>query len=82
MRFARPRKSAVLTYLNEQKQKKYDEEHYKDWPAVTGNEIGNNFRCLFCGAPPGKQCMRADATFRNYPHQKRRDMAAAYEELK
>jgi hypothetical protein len=82
MRFARPKKDAVLMYLSEKKQTAHDMEHYGHWPNVTGDELGNNFRCLFCGAPPGKQCMKADLTFRNYPHQKRRDVAFAHERNK
>ena len=82
MRFARSKKDAVLLYLNDQKQTSYDAEHFKDWPETVGDEFGNNFRCLSCGAPPGKQCMKADGSFRNYPHQKRRDVAAAAERTK
>ncbi len=77
VRFQRPRKTAVLLYLDDVRQANYDKEKWCDRPDTVGNELGNDERCLFCGAPPGKQCMKADATFRNYPHQKRRDLARA-----
>jgi hypothetical protein len=82
MRFARSKKDAVLMYLNEQKQTAYDLDRWGNRPNVIGEELGNNFRCLFCGAPPGKQCIMADGKFRNYPHQKRRDVAFAHERNK
>ncbi len=77
MRFARPRKDAVLLYLDETRQTNWDQENYRNRPDVTGNELGNDVRCLTCGAPPGKQCVKADGKYRNHPHQKRRDLARA-----
>lgn len=75
VKMARPKKNAVLMYLNERKQNDWDTEHWVDCPDVVGEVLGNKFRCLTCGAPPGKQCIKADGSFRNYPHQKRRDVA-------
>ena len=82
MKFARPKKNAVLLYLNDKKQTEYDNERWRNRPDCIGDEFGNKFRCLFCGAPSGKQCMMANGTFRNYPHQKRRDVAFAYKKLR
>jgi hypothetical protein len=78
MIFARQRKDAVLMFLSDKKQSEHDLKRWGDRPDVVGDELGNNFRCFFCGAPPGKQCVMADGKFRNYPHQKRRDVASAH----
>ena len=69
----------MLLFLDHERQKEHDLERWANSPDVVGDELGNKYRCSFCGAPPGKQCIRADGKFRNYPHQKRRDLAFAYE---
>lgn len=79
MKFARPRKHLRLEYLSKDKQDAHDEERYGHWPNASPDEFGNNQRCRNCGAPPGKQCMKADSSFRDYPHQVRRNDARRWE---
>lgn len=75
MRFARPRKNRHLQYLDEEKQASHDTERWGQRPDASMEEFGNDQRCRTCGAPPGKKCIKADSTFRDYPHQARRDDA-------
>lgn len=75
MRFARPRKNAVLQYLSDEKQAAHDAEHWGGRPNAFPSELGNDQRCRRCGAPPGKKCVMANGKFRDHPHQARRDDA-------
>jgi hypothetical protein len=81
MKFARPRKKAVLQYLSEEKQAEHDAERWGNRPDASLDELGNDQRCRACGAPPGKKCIKADATFRDYPHQVRRDDANRWKDF-
>jgi hypothetical protein len=82
MKFARPRKRAVLQYLSDEQQAAYDADRWGDRPDATLSICGNDQRCRSCGAPPGKKCIRADGSFRDHPHQKRRDDAMRLERFK
>lgn len=79
MRFSRPRKNAFLQYLSEDKQAAHDAEQWGHRPDASPAEFGNDQRCRTCGAPPGKQCTKADSSFRDYPYQARRDDAKRWQ---
>lgn len=60
----------MVCFLDPERQARADAA-WDERPDASLDIMGNDQRCRSCGAPSGKKCMKADSSYRDYPHQSR-----------